>query len=313
LKQCNLKLRKYVQHSERLEKERNGVMAVISSCNAEDIVGNSLEEMVGSLCEKLASIEEECDVLANSEDKAAGYLADLHSLREKYAHLEGQLQFYKKTYDELSTSHEDCKVSLKRAQEKIASLTKDKDSLQASHVNARGNITELQSEQRRQMQWLEKENLQLGDELKKTKKELLQTKAELDSVQKGSFGNDEATEELFGLSSLLESSSRQPLVPPKKTIPSGKKTSEKKRHLSVPIDEFDKENLLNNSSIEVDMARSPFTSAKKQRKSVNPFSSVKKASRKITKAISSDDSPKHLALGEENEQTGELTSDCKQS
>lgn len=313
LKQCNLKLRKYVQHSERLEKERNGVMAVISSCNVEDIVGNSLEEMVASLCKKLSSIEEECDVLANSEDRAAGYLADLDSLREKYSHLEGQLQFYKKTYDELSSSHEDCKVSLQRAQEKIAALKKDKESLQASHVSAKGNITELQSEQRRQMQWLEKENLQLGDELKKTKQELLQTKTELDSVQNGLFGNDEATEELFGLSNLLESSSRLPLVPLKKTIPSGNKTSEKKRPLSVPIDELDKENLLNTSSIEVDMARSPFTSAKKQRKSVNPFSSVKKASRKITKAISSDDSPKHFALGEENEQTGELTSDCKQS
>ncbi|KAL7520313.1 hypothetical protein ACHAWX_005043 [Stephanocyclus meneghinianus] len=313
LKQCNLKLRKYVQHSERLEKERNGVMAVISSCNVEDIVGNSLEEMVASLCKKLSSIEEECDVLANSEDRAAGYLADLDSLREKYSHLEGQLQFYKKTYDELSTSHEDCKVSLQKAQEKIAALKKDKESLQASHVSAKGNITELQSEQRRQMQWLEKENLQLGDELKKTKQELLQTKTELDSVQNGLFGNDEATEELFGLSNILKSSSRLPLVPPKKTIPSGNKTSEKKRSLSVPIDEFDKENLLNSSSIEVDMARSPFTSAKKQRKSVNPFSSVKKASRKITKAISSDDSPKHFTLGEENEQTGELTSDCKQS
>ncbi|KAL3805856.1 hypothetical protein HJC23_007817 [Cyclotella cryptica] len=313
LKQCNLKLRKYVQHSERLEKERNGVMAVISSCNLDDIVGNNLEEMVSSLCEKLASIEEECNALANSEDMAAGYLADLDSLREKYADLESQLQFYKTTYDELSASHEDCKISLKRAQEKITALTKDKESLQASHISAKGNITELQSEQRRQMQWLEKENLQLGDELKRTRKELIQTRAELDSLHKGSFGNDEATEELFGLSNLLESSSRQPLAPAKTALSSVKKTSEKKRHFSVTNDKSDKENLLNNSSIQVDTTRSPFTSAKKQRKSVNPFSSVKKASRKITKAISSDDSPKHFALGEENDQTGELTSDCKQS
>jgi phage shock protein A len=320
LKQCNLKLRKYVQFSERLEDERKGVMAVISSCNAEDIVGNSVEEMVASLCEKLASIEEECDALANSEDKASQYLADLDSLRKKYADLEGQLHVYKETNDELTNAHAECKVSLKKAQEKIAALTKDKESLQASHVSAKGSMSELQSEQRRQLQWLESENVQLGDELKRTKKELLQTKAQLDSVQKGSFVNDEATEDLFGLSNLLESSSRQPLGSVKKPSDSEKKQpassakKEKKRQLPVHTEELDKENLLNHSSAHVDTpARSPFTSAKKQRKAVNPFSSVKKASRKITKALSSDDSPKHLALGEEAEHTGELTSDCKAS
>jgi DNA repair exonuclease SbcCD ATPase subunit len=322
LKQCNLKLRKYVQHSERLEKERANVMKVVSSCNAEDIAGNNLEEMVTSICDRLTSIEEECDALAHSEDKASQYLSELDSLREKYDDIEKQLQFYKETNNELSNSHADCQVDLKRAQNKISSLTNELKSLQESHTNAKGNMSDLQSEQRRQMQWLEKENLQLGDELKRTKKELVQTKSQLDSVHKGSFGSDDQTEDLFGLSNVLEpsSSKRLPLgsitkpaadsekrTTHRQPFSSVKKASEKKRQLPAQ-ESIDKENTLN------DTARSPFlSSAKKPRKSVNPFSSVKKAQRRITKALSDDSSPKHIQLGEENEHTSELTSDCKQS
>ena len=317
LKQCNLKLRKYVQHSDHLEKERNNVMTVISSCNTEDIVGNSLEDTVASLCERLSSLEEECDALANSENKAAEYLANLDSLRQKYQNIEKQLQFYKETNDELSSSHADCKDSLKKAQEKIATLTKEHKSLQESHTNTKGSISDLQSEQRRQMQWLEKENLQLGDELKRTKKELLQTKTQLGSMQKSSFGSDEATEDLVGISTFFEHSAtkRQPLGSISKPVnqekkpqylpsSSAKTSSSKKR----PVQESrDKENNLNES------VRSPIPSSAKKQRKINPFSSVKKASKKIVQSFSDDSSPKHLALGDETEHTTELTSDCKQS
>ena len=316
LNQCNSKLRKYVEHSERLEKERNGAMTILSSCNIEDIMGSCLEEMVKSLCERLTSIEEECDALANSEDKAAGYLADLDSLREKCTECENQLQFYKETNAELSSVHQDCKENLKRAHEKIASLTKELKSLQESHTNTKGSMSELQDEQRRQLQWLEKENLQLGDELKRTKKELLQTKSRLNTAQKGSVDSDEATEDLVGLSKFFEdSSARKPLGSiAKSATRSSVTTSEKKRQL--PANEsLDKENDTN-SSDHIHAIKSPFpSSAKKQRKSINPFSSVKKASRKIIQSRSDSSPPetKHMRLGEEGEHTSELTSDCKQS
>lgn len=312
LKNCNLKLKKYVQHCERLEKERSSVMSVITACDVEDVVGNNVEAMITSLCEKLASVEEECDALANSEDKAAGYLADLDSLRQKYSDLENQLQFYKEANDELSNSHADCKASLKRAQEKISSLSNELKSLQASNVCAKGNMAELQSEQRRQMQWLEKENLQLGDELKKTKAELVQTKSQLDSVQKDSFGSDEATEDLFGLGKFMEATSAQRGSVSKRVADLEQKNLKensvvKKRHHTDDV-ALEKENNLNGT------ARSPFlSSAKKQRKTMNPFSSVKKASRKLMSSASEESSPKHIALGEECEHTTEMTSECKQS
>ena len=157
LRQCEDKLRKYVQHSERLENDRKGVMAAISSSDVgADIVGDSMVEMVVSLCDKLASIEEECDALANSEGKAAEYLAELDSLREKFSALESQVQSYEEKDAKLTDS-------LKKAQEKVASLMKEKESLQTMAESAKGNMSELQSERRRQMQYLENENLQLGD------------------------------------------------------------------------------------------------------------------------------------------------------
>jgi chromosome segregation ATPase len=270
--------------------------------------------MVNSLCERLASIEEECDALAGSEDKAARYLSELDSLREKYSGLETQLKFYKDSNDELSNSYADCKSSLNRAQEKIATLTKEIRSLQDSNVSTKGTMAELESEQRRQMQWLEKENLQLGGELKQVKKELIETKTMLNSLHKTSFGNDEATEDLFGLTNFtdsgpaLESSSskRKPLGTISKSQSSSvKKTAEKKRYLPAQ-ESRDKENT-------TDLSRSPVPSSAKKQRKINPFSSVKKAGKKLTQALSDDSSPKHLRLGDAEENTAELTSDCKQS
>lgn len=324
LKHCNDKLRKYVQHSERLEKERSGVMSAISSCNVEDIVGDNMEEMVVSLCEKLTSVEEECDALANSEEKATEYLAELDSLRVKYDELEQELEENEESNRELSRANADCKLCLKKAQDKITALMKDKESLQSLAESAKGSVSELQSEKRRQMQYLENENLQLGDELKKTKMELQMTKAELDAVQKNAFCN-EATEELCGLSNILESSSKHdPKDSAIKRLPLSSADKRgpldsfvKKHHPSESITEegycsnAEKENFLNHKpKPSGSNVQSPFTSSKK-RKSVNPFSSVKKAARK--RMPFSDDSPKHLALGEETEHTGEMTSECKQS
>ena len=321
LKQCENKLRKYVNHCQTLESDRKGIMEAISSCDVGDVVGDSIAEIVASLCDRLVSVEEECDALASSEGKAAEYLAELDSLREKYSEVEHQVQSYEKKDSNMAIALAECKANLKKAQEKIAALVKDKESLEAIAKSAKGNISELQSERRRQMQYLENENLQLGEELNKTKKQLTEAKGELDAVQKDAFSGEQ-TEELQGLSNLLaststkrttvESSSKAQLPSGSKRIPLG---SSRKRCPESPAPKEgnkDKENLLNKKQRTLSSTiASPFGSAKKKR-SANPFSSVKKAARRTRKALSDDSPTKQYALGD-SEPTADVTSECNQS
>jgi len=311
-------LRKYVEHSDRLENERKGVIEAISSCDVGGIVGDGMVEMVVSLCDKLASIEEECDVLASSEGKAAEYLAELDSLRaakeeleEKFATLEKQVQSHEENVAE-------CKANLKKAEAKIVTLTKDKESLQAMAESAKGNISELQSERRRQLHHLSNENLQLGDELKRTKKDLAETKAELDAIQKNAF-SCEHTEELEGLSNLLGSSVSTIRAPMESANKSGSKRiplgPSRKRCSESPVKKQgskDKENSLNKKQRTLPTSiQSPFSSAKKKR-STNPFSSVKKAARRTKKALTDDSPTKQYVLGD-SEPTADVTGECNQS
>jgi len=347
LRQCENKLWKYVQQSERLENDRNGVIEAISSCNVADVVGDSVVEMVMSLCEKLTSIEEECLALVSSEGKASEYLSELDALREKYSELEAEVKVYEVEDAKMTIALADCKANLKKADEKIISLMKDNELLKSMAESAKGNRSELQKERRRQMQYLENENLQLGDELKRAKKELAEAKFTVTAFQNDAFGG-EPTEELRGLSTLLggaSSTKRAPIesaskrgsssstklasaesgskrtihssssnrLPPSLLSPS---TSSRKRSPESPVsDKGDtamdaaKENLLNKKQRTISSLTptSPFGSEKKKR-IANPFSSVKKAARRLK-----DNTPtKQYAFGD-SEPTVDVTGECKQS
>ena len=345
------KLRKYVQHSERLEKDRKGVIEAISSCDVVDVVGDSVVEMVVSLCEKLTSIEEECMALVSSEGKASEYLSELDALREKYSELEAEVKVYEAEDAKMAIALADCKANRKKAEEKVISLSKDNELLKSMAESAKGNISELQNERRHQMQYLENENLQLGDELKRAKKELAEAKFTVTAFQNDAFSG-EPTEELRGLSTLLggasssSSTKRAPIesaskrgsyasaesgskrnihssssnrLPPSLLSPSrvsNTLTSSRKRSPESPVsDEGDttmgaaKENLLNKKQriISSSTPSSPFGSEKKKR-IANPFSSVKKAARRLK-----DNTPtKQYALGD-SEPTVDVTGECKQS
>jgi chromosome segregation ATPase len=326
LRQCENKLRKYVQHSERLEKDRKRIIEAISSCAVADVVGDSVVEMVVSLCEKLTSIEEECAALSSSEGKAAGYLTELDSLQEKYSALERQLKSYEDNDTKLASALAECKANLNKAQEQISALIKDNKSLKSMAESAKGNFSELQSERRRQMQYLENENLQLGDELKRARRELAEAKSAVDSFQKDAFSNNEPTEELRGLSNLLEfsiltklaptesASKRVPFQSTSKSIPlrSSQKSCPESPHSHEESNYTEKENLLNkNQRILSSSTSSPLGSEKKKR-IVNPFSSVKKAARRTRNGLTDNTPTKQYALGD-NEQTADVTGECNQS
>lgn len=310
LRQCDNKLRKYVEHCKRLENDRKGVIDAISNCDVRDVIGDGVVEMVVALCERLSSTEEECDALASSEGKAAGYLDELVSLREKeaalrvkYAALETEVQ---------SRGENDAKLT--KAEEKIATLTKDKESLEAMAESAKGNISELQSERRRQLHHLSNENLNLGEELARTKKELADTKAELDAMHRNSC-NSEQTEDLEGLSNLAKraaTATASASEPEGKRIPLG---PSRKRIPQRPVTEegsTEKENLRNKKQKTLSsMVQSPFKSPKRK-KTTNPFSSVKKAARRTKKMLSDDSPTKQYLLGD-NEPTADVTGECNQS
>lgn len=318
LKQCEIKLRKYVAHSERLEQDRNVVLEVISSCKnlPGDVVGNSIGEMVTSICDRLVSVEEECDALATSETKASEYLAELDSLRAKHSALECQIESQTENDSGLAESLEKSKSSLNRANDKIKQLTKDKELLKSMAESTKCSMNELQTEKRRQMQYLESENLQLGEELKKAKKELAETRVSLDAAQNGAFSGGDHTEDLQGLSSFFNSSTKRPsaiksscksaMAPATKRVPLGSA----RRRLESPLANQDSENLLNKSQQALSSsALSPVATAKKKRP--NPFSSIKKARKQMTN-LARDSPTKQFVLGD-TEPTADVTSECNQS
>lgn len=325
LRQCENKLRKYVQHSERLESERKQVFDSIASFHLGDVVGDSMIDMVLSICKKLTSVEEECAALSDSETKAAEYLIELDSLRDKYSALEFEVQGFADKDEKMASALAECKDNLKKAQGKINALLKENESLKAIAERAKGNISELQSERRRLTQYLENENLQLGDELKRTKKELSDTKAEIDTIRKSAFNNEE-TVELQGLSSFLggasstkrvssESSRNTTPLPPIRSKQTTQKLIPKQCPESPIIEDegkkVDKENVHNSEKQTISsVVDSPFSSAMKQ--SANPFSSVNKAVTRKRRALTDQTPTNSYALGD-SEPTVDVTSECKQS
>ena len=172
------------------------------------------------------------------------------------------------------------------------------------------------------MQYLESENLQLGEELKKAKKELSETRVALDAAQSGAFSGGDHTEDLQGLSSFFNSSTKRPsAVKPSSAMKSSSKSvmssatkrvplGSARRRLESPMTNQDSENLLNKSQQALSSsALSPVATAKKKRP--NPFSSIKKARKQKTN-LTADSPTKQFVLGD-TEPTADVTSECNQS
>jgi len=166
------------------------------------------------------------------------------------------------------------------------------------------------------MQYLESENLQLGEDLKKAKKELTETRLALDAAQNGAFSGGDHTEDLQGLSSFFNSSTKRPsaiksssksaMASTSKRVPLGSA----RRRLESPMANQDAENLLNKSQQTLSSsALSPVATGKKKRP--NPFSSIKKARKQRTN-LTKDSPTKQFVLGDA-EPTADVTSECNQS
>ena len=163
------KFRKFAVHCQRLEDEKENILQVLGLTKPDD---DDIEKAVITLCDKVASLEKECDSLAKSEHRASASIVDADQLREKNSSLQSQVADYQKKIDKLIRSEAE-------QRELIVSLRREQQELRSLADRARGNIESLESEKSNQLRYLEQENSQLMISLTAAKRQLQNMKAEL--------------------------------------------------------------------------------------------------------------------------------------
>ena len=98
------KLRKYLSHCQRLEEEKASVLEVLRSSQQGASFDGDIPKSVVSLCDKLASLEEECETLSKSGNQASFYLSEVEQLRELNRSLQSQISDSSKRVDRLAQS-----------------------------------------------------------------------------------------------------------------------------------------------------------------------------------------------------------------
>lgn len=170
------KLRKFASHSQRLEDERAGILQALRSTNPDEMENDDIEQAIVSLCDKLASLEKECDSFVNSERRASSSLVEVDKLRTHNSSLQAEVLSSKKQIDKLLQSETELKGL-------VASLKRDQQELQSLAERAHANAESLESEKGSQLRFLEQENLRLMDDLKASKRNLMNVKAELNMLR----------------------------------------------------------------------------------------------------------------------------------
>ena len=163
------KFRKFAVHCQRLEDEKENILQVLGLTKPDD---DDIEKAVITLCDKVASLEKECDSLAKSEHRASASIVEADKLREKNSSLQSQVSDYQKKIDKLIRSEAE-------QRELIVSLRREQQELRGLADRARGNVESLESEKSNQLRYLEQENSQLMTSLRAAKRQLQDTKAEL--------------------------------------------------------------------------------------------------------------------------------------
>lgn len=166
------KLRKFAAHCQLLEDERVSILQVLRSTKPDVVDHDDIGKAIVTLCDNLASLEDECNQLAKSEDRASSSLIEVSSLRAQMSSLKSQVFEFEQEISKLSRS----KVE---QEELIASLKVALQEQRALGDHARQNAERLEAEKCNQVRYLEQENLQLMVDLKDAKKQLHKTKAEL--------------------------------------------------------------------------------------------------------------------------------------
>lgn len=175
------KLRKYIAHSEDLTKEKEAMKEMINETMTElgghCMAGNDLSSSVVTICERLHTLEEECDALNEAKD-----------------HLQRDINQTKIELKDVTLKKEEIEEELKTTRQHISDLNRKQKKLQEITDNVRGRTKDFEDEKNRQVSYLEKENLQILEENKKLKKEMRTLKTRSKAAAIGI--KDEPTEDL---------------------------------------------------------------------------------------------------------------------
>lgn len=169
------KLKKYIKYCKRLESDKTQILDALRS-HKRDVIDDDFSGAVVSLCDQLASLEEECDALSSAEGKASSYLVEIENHRKEIASLQD-------TVKQLKNLNTDSTSKMKKLQSKNMALREERDALR--------NRSNTETGKSGQVKYLEQENLQLILDLKTTKKKLQSTQAKLEELEVKALDNDD--------------------------------------------------------------------------------------------------------------------------
>jgi len=274
------KLRKFASHCQHLEDEKSDILNVLRSSQRASVDDGDISKAIVSLCDRLASLEEECDSLSKADNLASSHLVEVEKLRAHNSSLQTQVSDSRKKVDRLLRSE----IELK---ETIASLRHEQDELHRIADSARGTAENAESEKSRQVRYLEQENLQLMIDVKALKKQAKTLKNENNMLRTKALEDntfDYGTGPVHAAGMPTDSRGIKPEQAKKPPAPNLVRRSKRERSSTSP----DKENATN---IEVDH----------QSNSRRRVGSSRKPIRKVP------------GLGEAFAENLENTQECKQS
>lgn len=293
------KLRKYVTYCKNLQTDKEQILDVLRS-RKRDVMDDDFAGAVVSLCDELTSLEEENEALSNIEGKASSYLTEVERLRQENELVQADMKEAQQRISTLTRSEAELNQKIQAAKDKISSLREERESLK-SRVNGESN----DGRGHRKVKFLEEENLKLHQDLKTTKKQLQNTKSQLDVLQMRGIAMDDDTEDLSPFRQELESTEEKNRNEPQ----------EQRKELgeSAFKSPDGKENGVN--SIPKSAVKSAFKPSRKEVKSsakkrrfaqanLNSSTPCRKQRREISRSV---------GLGEPGPGDDENTAECRQS
>jgi archaellum component FlaC len=164
------KFKKIASQCQHLEDEKQRIIYTFKSAKIE-LNDDNIEKAIVTLCDKVASLEEECDCLAKYKNKVFSNEVELNTLHHHNAELSSKVTELQRKIDNLrwvETGHKNL----------ISSMTKNSTKLQHDVDNARQEASSV----RNQLKYLEQENLQLMMDYKAAKQKIHVLKAELNHL-----------------------------------------------------------------------------------------------------------------------------------
>jgi uncharacterized coiled-coil DUF342 family protein len=172
------KLRKYAAHCQRLEEDRSGIIDVIKSCDKALMSSGDVHQAVMILCDKVASLEEECESISKGS-RSTNIAGAIDKLRRENDTLKASLATSRSSVENIGKPATELSKQLTDSQKLLTSISRERDELKKQVEEARGGANGAESK----LRFLEQENLQLMLDLKGKNKQLQRHREELEHLR----------------------------------------------------------------------------------------------------------------------------------